>query len=138
MGDVRESSETTLAGLSGGVMITRWWVAKSARSLTPGSAATVSIADPLADANTSAVASLEIWFARSVEDPKLNTTLTPGWIRSKSMPSCVNAAVSDEAANTVRSVVCCCGVSFDDEHPTSTSDPTNRSERHLIGRAPRP
>ena len=58
-----------LAGSSVGVMITRWFVAKSVRSVTPGSFATVSIAVPLAEANTSAVPSLPIWVARSVDDP---------------------------------------------------------------------
>jgi hypothetical protein len=43
--------------------------AKSVRSVTPRSESTVSMAVPLADANTSAVPSLRICVARSVEDP---------------------------------------------------------------------
>ena len=51
------------------MMMTSWFVAKSVRSVTPGFFATVSIAVPLADANTSAVPSLPICVARSVDEP---------------------------------------------------------------------
>jgi hypothetical protein len=60
------------------------------------------MAVPLAEAKTSAVPSLPICVARSVEEPKLNVTVVPGFAASKSLPICVNAPVSDEAANTLR------------------------------------
>src|SRR5262245_55222629 len=91
------------AGLSVGTITTSLFVAKSVRSETPGVSSTVSIAVPLADANTSAVPSLPIWVARSVEEPKLNVTCTPALAASKSFPIWVKAAVSDEAAKTVSS-----------------------------------
>ena len=59
------------AGLSAGVTTTSLFVAKSVRPSTPGSSSTASIAVPLADAKTSAVPSLAICSARSVDEPKL-------------------------------------------------------------------
>src|SRR2546422_9054638 len=54
-----------------------------------------------AEAKTSPIAPCWIW-ATSVDDPaKLNFTTVPGWIRWKSAPIAVNAALSEEAANTV-------------------------------------
>jgi hypothetical protein len=96
----------------------------------------VSIAVPLAEAKTSAVPSLEICVARSVEDPKFNVTVVPGFADSKSEPICVKAAVSDEAANTVRSVDHCAGVLevVLDEHAASATVRTINSR--LIKRPP--
>ncbi len=85
-------------------MITSWLVAKLVRSVTPGSPWTVSIAVPLADANTPAVPSLWICAARSVDDPKSNVTVTSGFAVWKSCSIWVNALVRDEAANTVSGV----------------------------------
>ena len=38
---------------------------------------------------------------RSDEEPKLSSTVVPGWAASKSSAIWVNASVSDEAAKTV-------------------------------------
>src|SRR5213596_1874221 len=96
--------EAMPAGLSGGVMITSRFVAKLVRSVTPGALWRVSIAVPLADANTSAVPSLWICDARSVDEPKSNVTVTFGCAVWKSWPIWVNALVKDEAANTMSGV----------------------------------
>ena len=81
--------------------MTSRFVAKSVLSVTPGSLATASIAVPLAEANTSAVPSLWICEARSVDDPKLKVTVIPGFAAAKSLPIRSKAAVSEDAANTV-------------------------------------
>jgi hypothetical protein len=39
------------------------------------------------------------------DEPKLKVTVVPGFAASKSDPICVNAAVREDAANTVSSVV---------------------------------
>ena len=85
-------------------MITSRFVAKLVRSVTPGAPWRVSIAVPLADANTSAVPSLWICDARSVDEPKSNVTVTFGCAVWKSWPIWVNALVKDEAANTMSGV----------------------------------
>ena len=92
------------AGLSTGVMMTSLFCTKSARPETPTLSLTSSMYVPLADANTSAVPSDSIDAARSPDEPKLKVTVVPGFAASKSDPICVNAAVSEDAANTVRSV----------------------------------
>ena len=92
------------AGLSTGVTITSRFVAKSTRSVTPGSSCTASIHVPLALAKTSAVPSLWIWPASVSDAAKLKVTVTPSCSASNAGPMrSVNAAVSDDAAKTVSS-----------------------------------
>ena len=81
-------------------MITRSFVAKVTRSVTPVLVATSSIQAPLAEANTSAAPSDSIWVARSPDAPKSKVTVTPGSAASKSAPIFVKAFVSDDAAKT--------------------------------------
>src|SRR5438309_10880652 len=83
-------------------MMTSRFVAKSILSVTPGSLATASMALPLAEANRSAVPSLWICEARSVDDPKLKVTVIPRFAAVKSLPIRLKAAVREDAANTVR------------------------------------
>ena len=123
------------AGLSGGVITTNRFCAKSTRPVTPTLSLTSSMYVPLAEAKTSAVPSDSIDAARSPDEPKLNVTVVPGFAASKSDPICVKAAVSDDAANTVSSVAWCAAaplappeVSFE-LHAPSAKDPQSHDHQ---------
>nr|BFE80354.1 hypothetical protein GCM10020093_029550 [Planobispora longispora] len=62
---------------------------------------TVFMVAGLAAANTSAGAPWTICWARVALEPKLNSTVTPGWASLNVLPSSVKAPVSEAAANTV-------------------------------------
>ena len=123
-------------------MITSWFVAKSDRSVTPGSSCTASIHVPLALAKTSAVPSLWIWPARLSEAPKLNVIVSPSCWASKSGPiASWRTAVSDDAAKTVSWVsapaepVAAVPLESSDEHAAPTSVSTKNT---MIGRCTLP
>ena len=58
-----------------------------------------------AEANTSAGAPLVIWVARPELGPKLNFTVSPGWVASNRFPSWVKVPISEAAAKTVMAPV---------------------------------
>ncbi len=58
-----------------------------------------------AEANTSAGAPAFSWSTSAAEPSKENFTVTPGWAASNSVPRVAKVGLSDDAANTTRSVL---------------------------------
>jgi hypothetical protein len=117
-GSARSSSESTFAGLSGGVAILSVLLAKSTGSpVTEPSATALSMFLVSAEAKTSAGAPWEICATRSDDPAKLNATVTPGLASSNVLPISVNVPLSDAAANTVMVVACGAAPSDDPSEP---------------------